>query len=206
MSAGPASAARSPSCRYRIVDEAGADVADDTPGELLVRAAGRRSARGFFTKYLGRSARPPKRPGKAAGSTPATWCGGTRTATVLRRSSEERDPPQRREHRRRRSGKRAAPASAGARRRVRRRARRPARRGSAGLHRSARSRSPTRHVPPRTSWRMPCSELAYFKAPGYVAFVDALPLTATNKVQRGELKAWAQRASRHSRTASTRAI
>jgi len=36
-------------------------------------------------------------------------------------------------------------------------------------------------------------ELAYFKAPGYVAFVDALPLTGTNKVQRGELKAWAQR-------------
>ena len=35
-------------------------------------------------------------------------------------------------------------------------------------------------------------ELAYFKAPGYVAFVDALPLTATNKVQRGELKAWAR--------------
>jgi acyl-coenzyme A synthetase/AMP-(fatty) acid ligase len=35
-------------------------------------------------------------------------------------------------------------------------------------------------------------ELAYFKAPGYVAFVDALPLTATNKVQRGELRAWAQ--------------
>jgi acyl-coenzyme A synthetase/AMP-(fatty) acid ligase len=35
-------------------------------------------------------------------------------------------------------------------------------------------------------------ELAYFKAPGYVAFVDALPLTATNKVQRGELKTWAR--------------
>ncbi len=32
------------------------------------------------------------------------------------------------------------------------------------------------------------SQLAYYKAPGYVAFVDALPLTATNKIQRGELK------------------
>lgn len=30
--------------------------------------------------------------------------------------------------------------------------------------------------------------LAYYKVPGYVAFVDALPLTATNKIQRGELK------------------
>jgi acyl-coenzyme A synthetase/AMP-(fatty) acid ligase len=33
--------------------------------------------------------------------------------------------------------------------------------------------------------------LAYFKAPGWVAFVDALPLTPTQKVQRGELKALA---------------
>lgn len=31
-------------------------------------------------------------------------------------------------------------------------------------------------------------ELAYFKAPGYVTFVDSLPLTTTNKIQRGELK------------------
>ena len=30
--------------------------------------------------------------------------------------------------------------------------------------------------------------LAYYKAPGFVAFVDALPLTASQKVQRGELK------------------
>ncbi|MEM6463275.1 MAG: AMP-binding protein [Pseudomonadota bacterium] len=30
--------------------------------------------------------------------------------------------------------------------------------------------------------------MAYYKAPGYVAFVDALPLTSTQKIQRGELK------------------
>ena len=29
--------------------------------------------------------------------------------------------------------------------------------------------------------------LAYFKVPGYVAFVDALPVTATNKVQKARL-------------------
>jgi len=34
--------------------------------------------------------------------------------------------------------------------------------------------------------------LAYYKAPGWVAFVEALPLTASNKIQRGELKALAQ--------------
>jgi acyl-coenzyme A synthetase/AMP-(fatty) acid ligase len=32
-------------------------------------------------------------------------------------------------------------------------------------------------------------QLAYYKAPGYVAFVDALPLTPSQKIQRGELKA-----------------
>ena len=30
--------------------------------------------------------------------------------------------------------------------------------------------------------------LAYYKAPGYVMFVDAVPLTSTNKIQRGALK------------------
>jgi acyl-coenzyme A synthetase/AMP-(fatty) acid ligase len=35
--------------------------------------------------------------------------------------------------------------------------------------------------------------LAYFKAPGWVAFCDALPLTATQKIQRADLKALARR-------------
>src|SRR5690606_3022366 len=39
------------------------------------------------------------------------------------------------------------------------------------------------------SWSL--TQLSYFKVPGYVAFVDALPLTPTNKIQRGELKALA---------------
>ena len=34
--------------------------------------------------------------------------------------------------------------------------------------------------------------LAYYKAPGYVAFCDRLPLTATEKVQRTGLKELAQ--------------
>lgn len=32
------------------------------------------------------------------------------------------------------------------------------------------------------------SQLAYYKAPGFIAFVDDLPLTSTNKLQRGEMK------------------
>ena len=32
------------------------------------------------------------------------------------------------------------------------------------------------------------ARLAYYKAPGYIAFIDDLPLTATQKMKRGELK------------------
>ena len=34
--------------------------------------------------------------------------------------------------------------------------------------------------------------LAYFKAPGYVLFCEKLPLTPTEKIQRGRLKELAQ--------------
>jgi len=37
-----------------------------------------------------------------------------------------------------------------------------------------------------TQWCL--SQLAYYKAPGYIAFVDSLPLTATQKIQRATLK------------------
>ena len=112
-----------PFMQYRIVDEADADVADGTPGELLVRAAGADPRAGFFTEVsrrsrshrsgLGRRLVPHRRRGAA----------GRGKEPVLRRSPEERDPPQRREHRRRRSRKRPAAAPAGARCGVRRRAR-----------------------------------------------------------------------------------
>jgi acyl-CoA synthetase (AMP-forming)/AMP-acid ligase II len=32
--------------------------------------------------------------------------------------------------------------------------------------------------------------LAYYEAPGFIAFVAALPLTSTQKIQRGELRTW----------------
>ena len=42
-----------------------------------------------------------------------------------------------------------------------------------------------------TAWCL--QEMAYYKVPGFIAFVDALPLTATQKIQRIELKAQALR-------------
>jgi acyl-coenzyme A synthetase/AMP-(fatty) acid ligase len=36
--------------------------------------------------------------------------------------------------------------------------------------------------------RWSLDQMAYYKAPGWVGFVDQLPLTATEKIQRGGLK------------------
>ena len=73
----------------------------------------------------------------------------------------------------------------------RRHARRGARRRGAGLHRAA----PTGRAVPHAQAlaqgivRHALAQLAYYKAPGYVAFVETLPLTPSQKIQRGELKA-----------------
>ena len=48
--------------------------------------------------------------------------------------------------------------------------------------------------------------LAYYKAPGWVAFVDTLPLTASQKIQRGELKALAQSLPGQPHCVDTRAL
>lgn len=48
--------------------------------------------------------------------------------------------------------------------------------------------------------------VAYYKAPGYIAFVDALPLTSTQKIQRGELKTLAVRLVDDPQTVNTCAM
>ncbi len=54
--------------------------------------------------------------------------------------------------------------------------------------------------------RAALQELSYFKVPGWVAFVDALPLTATQKVARGEMKALAQLLSTDPHAVDTRGL
>ena len=50
-----------------------------------------------------------------------------------------------------------------------------------------------------------CSErLAYFKVPGYIAFVDTLPVTATQKLQRAETRRAATAALGDSHTVDLR--
>jgi acyl-coenzyme A synthetase/AMP-(fatty) acid ligase len=52
-----------------------------------------------------------------------------------------------------------------------------------------------------------CAEtLAYHKVPGYVAFVDSLPLSSTKKLARGEIKALAAQAVREESTFDLRVL
>lgn len=48
------------------------------------------------------------------------------------------------------------------------------------------------------------TQLAYFKVPGYVAFVETLPLTATQKIHRADLKAMASGLQNDPQTIDTR--
>ena len=47
------------------------------------------------------------------------------------------------------------------------------------------------------------SEMAYYKAPGFIAYVEHVPLTATRKIQRAELKALAANLLEHPDTINT---
>ncbi|MGH8796288.1 MAG: AMP-binding enzyme, partial [Caldimonas sp.] len=49
-------------------------------------------------------------------------------------------------------------------------------------------------------------QLAYYKAPGYVAFVDELPLTLSQKIQRGEMRKLAQDMPQQVHCIDTRAL
>ena len=182
-----------PFMQWRLVDEQGLDVPAGTAGELLVRAAGPDPRAGFFSAYL-----------KDEAATAEAWAGGwfhtgdlvccqpdgslcfvDRRKNVIRRSGENiaavevesvlNQHP-------------AVQASAVA-------ATPDAVRGDEvlacivtrqPLAEAARQALATELVD------FALERLAYYKAPGYVAFVAELPLTASQKIQRGELRTLAQ--------------
>jgi acyl-CoA synthetase (AMP-forming)/AMP-acid ligase II len=180
-----------PTMHYRVVDQAGTDISDSTPGELLVRAAGADPCAGFFTEYLGDSE-----------ATEAAWRSGWfHTGDVVRRDSDGNlffiD---RWKNVIRRSGENIAAAEVESVLRQHALVRDVA---CAAVPDDLRgeevlaciiTREPVADMTQTAADIVAhtLSELSYYKAPGYVAFVAALPLTATNKVQRGELAAWAR--------------
>ena len=181
-----------PALELRLVDEAGADVPEGTPGELLVRATGEDPRRGFFREYL-----------KDPQATAEAWAHGWfHTGDVVRRDADGHLYfVDRRKNVIRRSGENIAAVEVES---VLRR--------HPGVREVAVAATPDEVrgdevlacvVPAepldeggraglaQALVALCLEHLAYFKAPGWVAFVDALPLTPTQKVQRGELRALA---------------
>ncbi|MDQ7954626.1 MAG: AMP-binding protein [Pseudomonadota bacterium] len=178
---------------FRLVDDEGQDVRAGTPGELLVRSSGDDPRRHFFGGYL-----------KDAAATDEAWQGGWfHTGDMVRRDEAgSLFFVDRKKNVIRRSGENisavevesvlnqhpAVKVSAVA-------ATPDAVRGdevlacivldpeAASAPDAALAADIVRHA---------LAQLAYYKAPGHVAFVDALPLTASQKIQRGELRQMAQ--------------
>ena len=180
-----------PFMQYRIIDQSGEATHDDTPGEMLVRTAGPDPRAGFFTEYLG-----------DPDATEAAWEGGWfHTGDVVRRDADGNlFFVDRSKNVIRRSGENIAAAEVES---VLRQHGLVSEVACAAVLDDLRGEEVLACIVAREAVAdmteaaadivaHTLRELAYFKAPGYVAFVDALPLTATNKVQRGELKTWAR--------------
>ncbi|MDF1598683.1 AMP-binding protein [Mesorhizobium sp. YIM 152430] len=191
------------SVEARIVTDQGREAEADQPGELLVRHAGGDPRYGFFCEYY-----------KNPEATAEAWADGWfHTGDIVRRDADgDFFFVDRKKNVIRRSGeniaavevesilmqhpdiKAAAVAAAP-----------DELRGdevfACLVVEGERSEASARAI---VSW---CLErVAYYKVPGYVAFLNALPLTATQKIQRGELKTLVPRLLADPETVDTRAM
>ena len=177
----------------RLVDDEGREVAGDTPGELLVRSAGPDPRRYFFSGYL-----------KDAKATEEAWAGGwfhtgdmvrcdgagnfyfvDRKKNVIRRSGENISAVEVESVLNQHPAVRAAAVAATP---------DPVRGDEVlaciVLH-NAIAESQRQQVA-QSIVQHALGQLAYYKAPGYVAFVPELPLTTSQKIQRGQLRVLAR--------------
>jgi len=170
----------------RVVDEHDHDVADGEPGELLVRHAGDDPRAGFFSGYL-----------KDEAATEHAWRGGWfHTGDAVRRGPDgQYHFVDRRRNIIRRSGENIAALEVEAAlldhpavRQIAVIAAPDAIRDEEVMACIVPNDGAARTEETAISVQDWClARLAYFKAPGYVAFIDTLPTTATNKVQKTKL-------------------
>jgi acyl-CoA synthetase (AMP-forming)/AMP-acid ligase II len=170
----------------RIVGDNENDVSVGTPGELLVRRAGADPRYGFFREYL-----------KNPEATDEAWNGGwfrtgdivssdadgdlhfvDRKKNVIRRSGEniaavEVETVLNRNPLVRQAAVAATPDQV---------------RGDEVVALVIAARSGADRAMAEEIVRWCLEQMAYYKAPGWIGFVDQLPLTATEKIQRGGLK------------------
>jgi acyl-CoA synthetase (AMP-forming)/AMP-acid ligase II len=175
-----------PGLEIRLVDEKGEDVPEGAAGAALVRQAGAQPRASFFSGYL-----------KDEAATEAAWAGGWfHTGDVMRRGPDgQYHFVDRARNIIRRAGENIAALEVEA-----------ALLGHPAIAQVAVIAAPDAL---RDEEVMACvvpvagqpadrdaalsiqdwclARLAYFKAPGYVAFISALPTTATNKVQKARL-------------------
>lgn len=172
---------------YRIVDELDADVAAGEPGELLVRSKGDKPRQGFFSGYY-----------KDEAATEEGWAGGWwHTGDVVRVGPDESlFFVDRRKNVIRRSGENIAAVEVEAAllscTLVGNCAVAPVPdeiRGDevfafvVGSDSAANDKQTAREI-----FDHCLHKLNYFKAPGYIAFIEELPLTASQKVKRADVK------------------
>ncbi len=185
-----------PPVEIRVVDDAGFDVAPDTPGELLVRARGANPRRRFFSGYL-----------KDDDATAAIWADNwLQTGDVVRQSADGSVFfMDRKKNIIRRSGENIAAIEVES-----------ALVTHASVHQCAviaaddpirgeevlaaivvaTDASPGQTL--ATALFDHCRErLAYYKLPGYIVFVDRLPTTSTQKVRKHDLGPLAKRPMDH---------
>ena len=188
----------------RIVDDAGRDVPDGQPGELWVRRSGPDPARGFFSGYLN----DPE-------ATAAGWAGGwwhtgdavrqgpdgslhfvDRLKNVIRRSGEniaalEVETMLLRHPDIAQVAVTPVPDET---------------RGEEVFACIVPTDGAARDEPAAQAIVQWClRQMAYYKAPGWVAFVDQLPITATQKLQRGALRELAAKLLHEGRCCDLRA-
>jgi acyl-CoA synthetase (AMP-forming)/AMP-acid ligase II len=177
----------------RLVDEHGNDVPDGEPGELLVRRTGPDPALGFFSGYF-----------KDPEATAAGWAGGWwHSGDVARRGPDGAlHFVDRRKNVIRRGGENISALEVET-----ALLRHPgiAQVAVTAVHDELRGEEVMAFVVPAphaardaaaagalAQWAL--GEMAYYKVPGWVAFVDAVPVTPTQKIQRGSLRALGENA------------
>ncbi|MFN0183999.1 MAG: AMP-binding protein [Aquabacterium sp.] len=181
-----------PGLLVRLLADDGSEVTTDAPGELLVRAAGSDPRDGFFSGYL-----------KDEAATAEAWAGDWfHTGDIVRRDAQGLlHFIDRRKNVIRRSGENISAVEVEsvlnrhpAVKQVAVAATPDAIRGDevlACVVTHAPLGSAEQAALAQALQQLALEQLAYYKAPGYVVFLDALPLTPSQKIARGELKALA---------------
>jgi acyl-CoA synthetase (AMP-forming)/AMP-acid ligase II len=194
----------------RLLDDEGRDAATGAPGELLVRSSGDTPRRHFFSGYL-----------KDEAATREAWADGwfhtgdlvrrdadgnfffiDRKKNVIRRSGEnisavEVESVLNQHPDVKASAVAATPDAVRGDEVLACIVLREGRAGGSAPERTQIAHGIVQHA---------LEQLAYYKAPGYVAFVDALPLTPSQKIQRGQLRELAQTLPADPQCVDTRAM